>query len=207
VLARFALDLEREHPGGPGDRADDRLRHARCTGREDGRGAHGPAVPGENPQVAAAEAQAEAAQLNLTRTEVRAPMAGRVAEADRLQPGQEIVQNVPMLTLVADRGAYVEANYKETDLANMYVGQPVEISLDAYPGVTVRGHVASIGAGTGSQFSILPAQNASGNWVKVTQRVPVRIAIDGDPGRPLIAGLSADVSVDTQNRPAQPAAR
>ena len=95
----------------------------------------------------------------------------------------------------------MEANYKETDLANMYVGRPAEIELDAYPGLHVRGHVASIGAGTGSQFSIIPAQNASGNWVKVTQRVPVRIAIDGEPGRPMIAGLSAEVTVDTRDRP------
>ena len=103
------------------------------------------------------------------------------------------------------RGAntYVEANYKETDLANMYVGQPASIEFDAYPGVDVRGHVASIGAGTGSQFSVLPAQNASGNWVKVRQRVPVRIAIDGHPDRPMIAGLSVNVSVDTRERPAQ----
>ncbi len=114
-----------------------------------------------------------------------------------------MVTGVPVVTLVRGSTTYVEANYKETDLANMYVGQPAEIELDAYPGVHVRGHVASIGAGTGSQFSILPAQNASGNWVKVTQRVPVRIAIDGTPERPLIAGLSADVTIDTQSRPAQ----
>jgi membrane fusion protein (multidrug efflux system) len=89
----------------------------------------------------------------------------------------------------------------------MYVGQPAEIKVDAYPGVHITGHVASIGAGTGSQFSVLPAQNASGNWVKVRQRVPVRIAIDGDPGRPMLAGLSADITVDTRDRPAQPPQR
>ena len=103
---------------------------------------------------------------------------------------------------------YVEANYKETDLANMYVGQPAEVVIDAYPGMTLHGRVASIGAGTGSQFSVLPAQNASGNWVKVRQRVPVRIAIGGDPGRPMIAGLSAEVTVDTRDgRPQRAAAR
>lgn len=159
--------------------------------------AQGPAVPGQNPQVAAGIAQAEVARLNLRRTEVRAPMAGRVAEADRLLPGQQIVQNVPMMTLVADAGAYVEANYKETDLADMQVGQRAEIEFDAYPGVAIKGHVASIGAGTGSEFSVLPAQNATGNWVKVTQRVPVRIAIDEQPNRALIAGLSTHVTVFT----------
>jgi membrane fusion protein (multidrug efflux system) len=75
----------------------------------------------------------------------------------------------------------------------------VAIELDAYPDLEVRGHVASIGAGTGSEFSVLPAQNANGNWVKVTQRVPVRIAIDGRPARAMIAGLSAGVTVDTQS--------
>jgi membrane fusion protein (multidrug efflux system) len=87
----------------------------------------------------------------------------------------------------------------------MAPGQPAEIRLDAYPSTRIRGHVASIGRGTGSEFSVLPAQNASGNWVKVTQRVPVRIAIDENPGRPMIAGLSAEVKVDTKEAPLPPA--
>ncbi|HEX8641027.1 MAG TPA: HlyD family secretion protein [Allosphingosinicella sp.] len=160
------------------------------------------------PAVQAARVAREQALLNLARTEVRAPADGYVSQTDRLQPGATVVTGVPALTLVRSSTTYVEANYKETDLANMYVGQPAEIALDAYPGLHVRGHVASIGAGTGSQFSIIPAQNASGNWVKVTQRVPVRIAIDGEPGRPMIAGLSAEVTVDTRDRsPHQLAAR
>jgi membrane fusion protein, multidrug efflux system len=162
--------------------------------------AHGSAVPGENPQIAAAKAQAEAARLNLSRTEVRAPMAGEVAGAERLLPGQLVVQNVPMLTLVGVRGAYVEANYKETQLAQMRVGQPAEIDFDAYPDMKLKGHVAAIGAGTGSEFSVLPAQNATGNWVKVTQRVPVRIAIDSKPSRKLIAGLTTHVTVITDGK-------
>ena len=157
--------------------------------------ANGAAIPGENPQIAAAKAQAESARLNLSRTDVRAPMAGEVAGAERLLPGQLVVQNVPMLTLVGVRGAYVEANYKETQLADMRVGQPAEIKFDAYPGMVLKGHVASIGAGTGSEFSVLPAQNATGNWVKVTQRVPVRIAIDSKSDRKLIAGLTTSVTV------------
>jgi membrane fusion protein (multidrug efflux system) len=83
----------------------------------------------------------------------------------------------------------------------MAPGQPAEIRLDAYPSAKICGHVASIGRGTGSEFSILPAQNANGNWVKVTQRVPVRIAIDCNSGRQLLAGLSAKVKVDTQEAP------
>ena len=162
--------------------------------------ATGAQVPGENPQIAAGRAQRAVAELNLNRTEVRAPIAGRVAQADRLQRGQQLIQGVPVLTLVATGSTYVEANFKETDLADMAVGQPAEIEFDAYPDLKVKGHVASIGAGTGSEFSVLPAQNATGNWVKVTQRVPVRIAIDERSPRQLIAGLSSDVTVFTDGR-------
>ena len=101
-----------------------------------------------------------------------------------------------MLSIVKDRKGWVEANFKEGDLAKMAVGQPATVSFDAYPGLKVRGHVSSIGAGTGSEFSVLPAQNANGNWVKVTQRVPVRVAFDELPKRAMIAGLSAEVEVD-----------
>jgi membrane fusion protein (multidrug efflux system) len=159
--------------------------------------------PAAQPALQAARVVREQALLNLARTEVRASADGTISQTDRLQVGAAVVTGVPVLTLVRSATTYVEANYKETDLANMFVGQPAQIEVDAYPGTHIRGHVASIGAGTGAQFSVLPAQNASGNWVKVRQRVPVRIAIDGDPGRPMIAGLSVNVSVDTRQRPAQ----
>jgi membrane fusion protein (multidrug efflux system) len=163
---------------------------------------------GDQPAVEAARVARDQALLNLSRTEVRAPADGVISQTHRLQVGATAVADVPMVTLVRSGTTYVEANYKETDLANMYVGQPAEIDIDAYPGLRICGHVASIGAGTGSQFSVLPAQNASGNWVKVRQRVPVRIAIDCDPGRPMLAGLSANIIVDTRDRPTQaPAAR
>ncbi|WP_086734829.1 HlyD family secretion protein [Erythrobacter colymbi] len=171
--------------------AEDRQREAKA------RLASGPAVPGVNPQVAAAEAQRANAQLSLRRTEVRAPSAGRIAQADRLQLGQQVVPNLPVLTLVRDGSTYVEANFKETDLDAMAVGQRAEIRFDAYPDLVLKGRVASIGAGTGAEFSVLPAQNATGNWVKVTQRVPVRIAIEGKSPRRLIAGLSTEVTVFT----------
>ena len=161
--------------------------------------ATGPAVPGENPQVAAAKAQKEVAELALSRTEVRAPSAGRVAQADRLQIGQQLVQGLPAVTLVSEGSSYVEANFKETDLDDMNVGQRAEIHFDAYPDLALKGRVESIGAGTGSEFSVLPAQNATGNWVKVTQRVPIRIAIDGKSPRQLIAGLSAEITVFTDD--------
>jgi membrane fusion protein (multidrug efflux system) len=157
-------------------------------------------VPGVLPAIAAARAQRRAAELNLARTVVRAPIAGRIAQADRLHAGQELLSGLPVVTIVANATSYVEANFKETDLAEMQVGQPAEIALDAYPGLLLKGHVASIGAGTGSEFSVLPAQNATGNWVKVTQRVPVRITIDQASPRPLLAGLSSHVTVITDGK-------
>ena len=159
--------------------------------------ATGSAAPGVNPAIKAGQMQREQAMLNLSRTEVRAPVAGVVSQADRLQPGQMMVQGLPGVTIVASSKSWIEANFKETDLAKMRVGQPAEITFDAYPDLKVRGKVSSIGAGTGSEFSVLPAQNANGNWVKVTQRVPVRISITDKPKRAMIAGLSAHVRIDT----------
>jgi membrane fusion protein (multidrug efflux system) len=161
--------------------------------------ATGAQVPGVNPEIAAARAQRDQAALNLERTIVRAPVAGRISQADRLQVGQMAIQGLPLVSIVASDRAWVTANFKETDLDRMRPGQPATIKLDAYSGEPIRGHVESIGAGTGSEFSVLPAQNANGNWVKVTQRVPVRIAIDGKTNRAMIAGLSAKVKVDIRD--------
>lgn len=188
--------------------AYDASRHALSQARESVRQAEAAAAEartklaagpssGINPQVEAARVQRSQAQVNLDRTTVRAPGAGRIAQSDRLQVGQMMVAGLPAVTLVDTAHPWVEANFKETDLADMRVGQRAEIRFDAYPGLKVRGHVESIGAGTGSEFSVLPAQNATGNWVKVTQRVPVRIALDEKPSRDMIAGLSADVKVIT----------
>jgi membrane fusion protein (multidrug efflux system) len=156
------------------------------------------------PAIAAAIAARDKALLDLKRTEVRAPVDGFVSQTERLQLGNMAVQGLGMVTVVRSGDTWIEANYKETDLKAMAPGQPAEIKLDAYPSAKISGHVASIGRGTGSEFSVLPAQNATGNWVKVTQRVPVRIAIDSNPGRPLLAGLSAKVKVDTQEQTAPP---
>ena len=154
-------------------------------------------APGVNPAVLAAQVQKQQAQYNLARTEVRAPVSGVVSKADRLLDGQMMMSGLPAVTIVVSDKSWIAANFKETDLDHMRVGQPAEIEIDAYPDMKLKGHVASIGGGTGSEFSVLPAQNANGNWVKVTQRVPVRIAIDTVPGRPLIAGLSTHVTIDT----------
>ncbi|MGN3975540.1 HlyD family efflux transporter periplasmic adaptor subunit [Tsuneonella sp. SYSU-LHT278] len=187
-------------------------RHQVAQAREEMRGAQarkaeaaarlssGAQVPGELPAIAAARAQRRAAELDLSRTEVRAPIAGRVTQAERLQKGQQVVSGLPVATIVATGTSYIEANFKETQLARMALGQPAEITFDAYPEVRLKGHVSAIGAGTGSEFSILPAQNATGNWVKVTQRVPVKIVLDERSPRPLIAGLSTQVTVFTDGR-------
>ena len=162
--------------------------------------AHAAIAPGEQPSIAQAQAAVDKAALDLSRTEVRAPMDGTIANSDRLQVGQMAVQGVGMLSLVHNQTAWVEANFKEKDLARMAPGQEATVEVDAYGGEKFKAHVQSIGAGTGSEFSILPAQNANGDWVKVTQRVPVRIAFDGTPSRPMIAGLSVNATVQLEDK-------
>ena len=159
--------------------------------------AHAAVVPGgDQPQIAQAQAAVDKARLDLSRTDVRAPMDGVIENADNLQVGQMAITGVGMVSLVHSSTAWVEANFKEKDVGRMVPGQHAVVKVDAYPGKTFEGHVQSIGAGTGSQFSLLPAQNANGNWFKVTQRVPVRIAFDGNPSDPMIAGLSVVATVE-----------
>ncbi|MFV8816723.1 HlyD family secretion protein [Haliea sp. E17] len=160
---------------------------ALSTGGEEG---------GGNPDVRAAEVRLAQAELNLRRTEIRAPVNGIVSQTDRLQPGQLMVQSLPAVTIVKNDSSWVEANFKETDLSRMRVGQAATVKVDTYPGLELAAHVESIGAGTASEFAIIPAQNANANWVKVTQRIPVRIAIDDRPEQQLIAGQSVHVRVD-----------
>lgn len=158
--------------------------------------ASGTAAPGQNPDIAKARVSKEQALLDLSRTDVRAPVSGRIAQASRLQAGQMMMAGLPVVSLVDNENSWVEANFKETDLANMAVGQQATITFDAYPDIVLNGRVESIGSGTGSEFSVLPAQNANGNWVKVTQRVPVKIQILDKSPRQLIAGISAEVTID-----------
>ena len=139
------------------------------------------------------------AQRDLDHTVVTAPADGVVSQTDRLLVGQYASVGLSAVSLVMSGSSWVEANFKETDLIHMAVGQTATVVLDAYSGRTLTAHVESIGAGTGSEFSVLPPQNATGNWVKVVQRVPVRLRIDGTDaaGVPLRTGLSAEVEVDT----------
>ncbi len=150
----------------------------------------------------AAKSTRDAAALDLEHTVVRAPFDGIASKVPTL--GQYVQPGAPIMTIVANRGMWVEANFKETDLTHVAVGQPVDVRLDTYPGRHWRGHVDSISQATGAEFAVIPAQNATGNWVKVTQRIPVRIAIetDGDDLE-LRAGMSAIVDIDTgHDRPA-----
>ena len=152
---------------------------------------------GTHPLVLAAMAARDKAAFELSRTIIRAPADGIASQTDKVLPGQVLVGGIPTMSLVLSGRRWIEANFKETDLEHMRVGQRAVVKLDAWPGQPITGRVESIGAGTGSEFSVLPAQNATGNWVKVVQRVPVRIALPDDTKVPLIAGLSATVTVET----------
>ena len=162
---------------------------------ESARAVLGMSKAGGHPQVEAALAARDKAQLDLSRTEVRASIDGVVSQADKLQPGTIAIQMLPLANIVSGDGFWIDANFKETQLDKLRIGQRAEIEVDALPGRTLKGHVIGINAGTGAQFSLLPPQNATGNWVKVTQRVPVRIQIDDKLDRPLVAGWSAHVTV------------
>jgi membrane fusion protein, multidrug efflux system len=143
-----------------------------------------------------ARAEVEQAELNLARTVVRAPFAGRVSKIPKI--GQYVEVGSPVLSLIADRSFWVEANFKETELTHVQPGQSAVIEVDTYPDRKWQGTVTSISPGTGSEYSIIPAQNATGNWVKVVQRVPVRIGVTTAPDDPnLLAGLSTVVRIDT----------
>jgi membrane fusion protein (multidrug efflux system) len=155
----------------------------------------------EHPLVRQAIAQREKAALDLQHADVRAPAAGIVSQTDRLKEGQYVSTGTSVVAIVENGHSWIEANFKETDLTHLQAGQEATVSVDAYPGLSLTGKVASIGAGTGSEFSLLPAQNATGNWVKVVQRVPVRIELDQSTGDlPLRTGLSVSVEVDTHYR-------
>ena len=156
-----------------------------------------PDIPVQNhPDYKAALAQVQQAKLDLSHTEVRAPFAGIAANVP--DEGAFAAQGTPLMSVVANRQPWIEANFKETDLTWLRPGQPVSISVDSYPGKTWHGRVQSIAQATGAEFSVLPPQNATGNWVKVVQRIPVRIAIaPDDQGQVLRAGMSVGVSVDT----------
>lgn len=151
-------------------------------------------------QAGAARAQLEAARVNLESTKLTAAIEGRVGDLT-VRVGQFVQPGTRLMTLVPVSRLYIEANFKETQLGLMRIGQPVSIEVDALPGIKLNGRVASFAPGTGAQFSILPPQNATGNFTKIVQRIPVRISIDApaEVRQLLVPGMSVVATVDTRS--------
>jgi membrane fusion protein, multidrug efflux system len=154
----------------------------------------------DHPETLAARAARDKAELDLTRTVIAAPIDGIVAQR-KVQVGQTVQPGQSLMTITPLAEVYVDANFKEGQLGRVRVGQPVTLVADLYgDDVTYHGHVVGLGGGTGSAFAVIPAQNATGNWIKVVQRVPVRVALDRDEvaTHPLRVGLSMTATIDTR---------
>ena len=155
----------------------------------------------ENPNYLGAKAQVDKAKRDLTRTTVLAPIPGIVTNVDALQVGEYLPAAQAAFSLVSSADVWIEANPKESDLAYLKPGAPAMVTIDAYPGREWHATVSSLSPATGTEFSVLPAQNATGNWVKVVQRVPIRLTVQLPPDSPpLRTGMSADVEIDTGHR-------
>jgi membrane fusion protein (multidrug efflux system) len=154
----------------------------------------------DHPAVQRAQAALDRAQLDLSYTVVKAPESGIVTKVEQLQPGNYVTASTPVFSLISDR-TWVEANFKETELTHMRPGQEATVEIDTYPGRVFTAKVVSLSPGTGLTFSLLPPENATGNWVKVVQRLPVRLALEDVPADlPLHAGLSVTAEVDTKHK-------
>lgn len=152
----------------------------------------------EHPSVRTAQAALDKAKLDLAHTDVRAPIDGIASKVPEL--GEYAMPGLPLMSVVGAKDLWIEANLKESQLEHVRAGQVVQIDVDAYPSTAWHGVVDSIGQATGSEFSLIPAQNATGNWVKVVQRIPVRIRIQTDSDAPLLrAGMSTEVHIDTRS--------
>ncbi len=152
-----------------------------------------------HPKVMQLLAARQEALLNLRRTMITAPMSGIVSKV--LVPGSYAIMGVPSIAVVADQDLWIEANFKETELTRVRVGQPVAITVDTYPDMKCSGKVTSIASSTGAEFAVLPPQNASGNWVKVVQRIPVRTSVHCEEGGPTLrVGMSTTIEIDTGHR-------
>ncbi len=159
---------------------------------------------GRNERVREARAAVAEARLFLGDTRVSAACDGRIAKLS-LRPGDVVQEGIPLFTLVCDREFWIDANFKETGVGRIRRGQPATISVDMYPGHPFRGRVAHVSGAAGTAFSLLPPENATGNWVKVTQRVPVRVEVlNPDPAHPLRVGTSAEVTINTTATPRPP---
>ncbi len=154
-----------------------------------------------HPTVREAKAALDRAKLNLSYTAVLAPDDGVVAKVEDLQSGDFVNTGASVFSLLSSRQVWIEANFRETGLTHMHPGEMATIAVDTYPDRAFKAHVVSMSPGTGSDFSVLPPENATGNWVKVVQRLPVRLELDEvDPARPLFSGISVTARVDTGYR-------
>jgi membrane fusion protein (multidrug efflux system) len=162
-------------------------------------------APEEHPQYLAAQAQVNQAALDLKRATVLAPVDGVASMVDQLRPGDYVRAGAPAFSLVATDSLWIEANMKETDLTYVKPGDKATVTVDTYPGIEFPAIVDSIGAATGAEFSVLPPQNSSGNWVKVVQRIPVRLTLQPTSDLPsLRSGMSVLVDIDTRHHRAVP---
>jgi membrane fusion protein (multidrug efflux system) len=153
------------------------------------------------PPYQQAKAALDQAQRDLDHTSIKAPIAGIATQVDNIQLGRFVMAATPVFSVMDDAAPWVDANPKETDITFLRPNQKVDISVDSFPDRAFHGHVASVSPGTGAQFAILPPQNANGNWVKVVQRVPVRIVFDAGQDISLLrAGMSVNVDIDTGRR-------
>jgi len=153
------------------------------------------------PAYLQAKAVFDQASRDLDHTVVKSPISGTATQVDSIQLGRFVTAGMPVFSVINDSAPWVDANPKETDITYLRAGQKVDISVDSFPDQTFHGTVSSVSPGTGAQFAILPPQNANGNWVKIVQRVPVRVAFD--PGQDLSllrAGMSVNVDIDTERR-------
>ena len=154
----------------------------------------------QHPTVQRAQAALDKAELDLSYAQIRAPQNGIVTKVEQVQVGSYVTASTPVFSMMSDR-IWVEANFKETELTHMRPGQEATVEIDTYPDAVCHAKVTSMSPGTGLSFSLLPPENATGNWVKVVQRLPVRLALECSPADlPLHAGLSATVEVDTRHR-------
>ncbi len=196
--ARYTLELDKQKRESLRNQAQSQL--AQLDGKPD-------IEVSDHPLYLEAQAAVDEAQRELDHASVRAPFDGVVTQVDSLQPGDYLVAQTAALTgagamaLVATDHMWVDAEMKETDLTYVEPADPVTVAIDTYPGQVWTGTVDSISPASGSEFSVLPAENSSGNFVKVVQRIPVRISIDTPPGTPVLrAGMGAVISIDTGNR-------
>lgn len=156
------------------------------------------------PAYMQARAALDQAQRDLDHTSLRAPINGIATQVDNIQLGRYVTAGTPVLSIIDTGAAWVDANPKETDITNLQVGQRAMVIVDTFPDTTFYGTVVAVSPGTGAQFAIIPPQNASGNWVKVVQRVPVRVQLDRDPmTTKLRSGMSAYVEIDTRPKQGQ----